>query len=240
MEKKLTFKVEMLVIRKSDDTFCSDVRSFNNLIKADSDFDYDAGHIVYGGEDGISIGKFNGYSYTVTDQTIKTYYARVSVNTASGLPVTDTSWKAWGTPCSDGITIVGGIKGIVINALTNAVVAGATINLYDYDNTLRTTTTSDTGTGNFGFVNVPIAQLSPNTSYHLSVTASGYGITSKSNIVVVIGENTDVGSIYIMPSGATASSITGSIIDANDGDQSCEACSGLSSFRSVNNSEYSK
>ena len=39
MEKKLTFKVEMLVIRKSDDTFCSDVRSFNNLIKADSSFD---------------------------------------------------------------------------------------------------------------------------------------------------------------------------------------------------------
>ena len=205
----------LLVFSWTSPTGTADVKI---QISSDPDFDYDAGHIVYGGEDGISIGKFNGYSYTVTDQTIKTYYARVSVNTASGLPVTDTSWKAWGTPCSDGITIVGGIKGIVINALTNAVVAGATINLYDYDNTLRTTTTSDTGTGNFGFVNVPIAQLSPNTSYHLSVTASGYGITSKSNIVVVIGENTDVGSIYIMPSGATASSITGSIIDANDGD----------------------
>ncbi len=172
--------------------------------------------IIYGGHDGISIGLVNGYTYAVTSQTIKTYYARVSVNTASGVPVTDASWKDWGS-ASDGISIVGGIKGVIINALTKAVVEGATIELFDNTNTRISTATSDTGSGNFAFVNVPVAQLSPNTSYHLSVSMTGYGTTSKSNIVVVIGQDTDLGRIYLMPDGATSSTISGTIIDANDG-----------------------
>ncbi len=176
-------------------------------IASDSNFS----NIVYGGTDGTVIGNVDSFDYVVVSTEIQTYYARVSVNRNSGLPANDSSWKAWGQP-SNGMTVAGGISGTVRNAVTLAAVNGATVELRRMDNNNLVATTTTDINGEFAFVGVGIG-----TNFYRAVfIMSGYSSSSRNNITVALGETTNIGISYLVPTGATAGTITGRSIDAND------------------------
>lgn len=183
---------------------CGDVKI---QIASDSSFT----NIVYGETNGTVIGNVDSFDFVVSSTEIQTYYARVSVNKNSGMPANDPSWKAWGE-ASNGITVTGAISGTVLDGVTRSAINGATVELRrSSDNYLVATTSTDLN-GEFAFVGAGIG-----TNYYRAIIAkSGYVTTSRNNITVALGETTNIGISYLIPTNATAGTITGRSIDAND------------------------
>jgi hypothetical protein len=177
-------------------------------IAADSGFS----DIIYGGTNGVSIGNVSFYQFIVTATDKQAYFARVSVNSSTGIPVSDPSWKAWGT-ASDGINIVGSVSGRVKDGISTSDVSGAQVDIMKMsDSSLIATTTTDS-TGNFAFGNIPIGV----NYYKLAISKATYNNTGKNNITVSQGDETNVGILFLILTSATAGTISGDVVNANDG-----------------------
>lgn len=157
------------------------------------------------------IGNVDSYTYIVTDTEIQTYYARVSVIDQSGKPIDDPGWKAWGTR-SDGITVTGGVFGVIKNAVGFTPLSGATVEVRKMiDNTLITSMQTDAN-GEFAFVGLPIGS----NYYKMIASLSGYNSATKQNITVTLGGQTAAGILYLVPTSASSGTISGLVMDAND------------------------
>lgn len=168
--------------------------------------------IIYGGTNGISVGNVSFYQFVITVTDKQQYYARVSVNAASGIAVDNPSWKAWGT-ASDGIYVVGSVSGNVKDGVTLGNVSNAQVNIMKMsDSSLIASTTTD-GSGNFAFSNIPIGV----NYYKLAISLTDYNNTGKNNITVSQGDETNVGILFLIPTSATSGIISGDVVNANDG-----------------------
>ena len=163
--------------------------------------------VVYGGTNGISIGKVTSFSYDADPADGSKYYARVNV-----CDVYD-NWSDFGT-ASDGIDIVGHIHGLVVNGLdTSEGLSGAQLTIVDNLGIESNRTVSSGSGGVFEFSNMPIG----GNRYQISASLSGYNNATKNNITVSQGTSIDVGSIYMISVTASDGTITGRVIDANWG-----------------------
>ncbi len=168
-------------------------------------------NIVHGGSNGAVVGNVDLYEFTVTDTENQTYFARVSVNNESGKSANDPSWKDWGDK-SNGITVTGGVLGTVYNAISLSAISGATVELRRMEDSFLVDDTVTDENGDFAFANIPIGS----NHYKLTASASGYNNSGRNNITVVLGENTNTGITYLVPTGASSGTIKGKVIDAND------------------------
>ena len=159
------------------------------------------------------IGNVENYNYIAdTEANGSRYFARVKVQDTSG------NWSlTWGAASSPTET-AGSVSGLVRDTDDNDI-GGATITLrYMDDNSVVQTNaetpeevTVTTGSdGRFVIENVPAGT----NRYRLVCEIDDRSIV-KNNVTVVAGENTDVGALYIVPSGAAAGDITGKVVDAN-------------------------
>ncbi|OHD70883.1 MAG: hypothetical protein A2W19_08075 [Spirochaetes bacterium RBG_16_49_21] len=160
--------------------------------------------IVYGGADGTSLGTAQTYTYTMSPSDGPRYYGRVKVRDAAA------NWSGWGT-ASNGIDVVGGITGKVLDSMIHAV-SGATVDLYRTAGHVFASTTSTNASGDFAFTNVPIGSL----AYEITVSKTGFNSTTKTNITVTVG-TTDVGVLYLVSTAAQPGTISGRSVDANSG-----------------------
>ncbi len=175
--------------------------------KADGTADFD--NPLYQGV----IGNVGSYNYIAdTESKGSRYFARVKVQDVSS------NWSVnWGE-ASDGVEVTGSISGLVKDTDNNTI-DGATITLrYMSDNSIVLTNeetpqdvTVQTGSdGRFLIENVPVG-----TNRYRLVCEVDTRNTVKNNVTVVAGENTDIGSMYLVPSGASQGDITGTLVDAN-------------------------
>jgi len=157
------------------------------------------------------IGNVDSYTLTVTDTDIQTYYARVSVNDQSGRPLYDPSWKPWGAR-SNGITLTGGVFGLIRNAVGFTALSGATVEVRKMiDNTLISSMQTDIN-GEFAFVGLPIGS----NYYKIIASLNGYNNATKQNVTITLGGQTAAGILYLVPTTASNGTITGLVMDAND------------------------
>lgn len=157
------------------------------------------------------IGNVDSYTYIVESTEIQTYYARVSVNDQTGKPINDPSWKPWGSS-SNGITVTGGVFGVIKNAVGFAPLSGASVEVRKMiDNSLVSSMQTDTN-GEFAFVGLPIGS----NYYKIVASLTGYNNATKQNITVTLGVQTAAGILYLVPSSASSGTISGVVMDAND------------------------
>jgi len=179
-------------------------------IQVSTDDSFSLSGVVY--EGGVT--EAGHHQYVVSTEDGSQYYARIRVSDSLG------NWSGWGNR-SDGLDVVGSITGHVVNGLnTSEMIEAATVSLIDVndpddpdDDTVVATddTLSD---GSFSFTDtVPIGA----NRYSLLVEKTGYYSGKKDSVSVTYGAVTDCGSIYIIETSATASNITGQIVDANWG-----------------------
>jgi len=161
--------------------------------------------IVYGGVTGLSVGTAQAFDYLADPLNGATYFAHVKVRDAAG------NTSAFGA-ASNGIDIVGGLSGKVKDSLLNNLV-GATVRLIRSADSALIAQTTTNATGDFTFANVPVG----NNIYELDVSLAGYSNATKNNVTVSAGATSDVGVIYLVPTGASSGRISGTVVNANDG-----------------------
>ncbi len=168
-------------------------------IQVSKTLEFNSGDIIYGGVEGVDIGKTSTYEHTANANDGDTYYFRVKVRDAVG------NWSAFGAK-SDGIKVVGKVTGKVVN--TNKVnLAGALVILSDGQ---QKTTNNE---GKFTIDNVGIG----NVKYSVAISMDGYTGASKNSISVYAGKPTDITTMYLVSENASKGYIKGALIDANDG-----------------------
>jgi|GEM_PF-1628874 len=162
------------------------------------------------------IGNVENYNYIAdTEANGSRYFARIKVQDVSS------NWSvSWGE-ASDGVDITGSISGLVKDS-TGALIEGATITLrYMDDNSIVQTTGStpvDVTTTTLADGSFIIENAAAGTNRYRLVCEIDTRNTVKNNVTVVAGENTDVGVLYLVPSGASQGDITGTVVDANTAD----------------------
>lgn len=158
------------------------------------------------------IGNIDSYGFTVTDAEEQRYYARVSVNESSGMPLNDPSWENWGT-ASNGIWVTGGIAGTVYHAISRTGLSDATVEIWSESPSQLISSGETDENGDFAFNNIPIGI----TYYEVRASMATYIGGSTYNVTVALGNETNVGIMYMVPVGLTNATITGTTVDANDG-----------------------
>jgi hypothetical protein len=182
----------------------------NREIQISTDSAFSLGGVIYQG----GTTDADHHRYTVSTANGSRYYARIRVCDTLG------NWSGWGA-ASDGVDVVGSITGRVVNGLNTSVgISAASVTLVDVndpddpDDDTDVMSYDTDSSGVFAFTGtVPIGA----NRYNLRVTKSGYHPAAKNNITVLVNDVTDCGSIYLIETSATASNITGTIVDANWG-----------------------
>jgi len=165
-----------------------------------------------GSLDGYVVGNVNNCEIVIDNSTVQQYFLKVSVHDTAGSQATDPGWKDWGTP-TDGISVVGGIKGKIKDAIGPNYIADATVAVrLDSGSQLVASTITDSN-GDFLAGNLPIGQ----GIYKLEITKSGYINTTKGGLTVSRGGETDAGLMFLVPTGASSGRISGTTVDANTG-----------------------
>lgn len=92
-------------------------------------------------------------------------------------------------------------------------VRGASVALYVADSGALVQYGNTNQVGVFSFASVPAGDL----AYVIEVTAEGYLNAAKNNVSVIADDEIDIGIIYVVPANALPGTITGTVVDANDG-----------------------
>lgn len=169
--------------------------------------DIDFSNIVYE----AIVGNSDYYNFIVTDTEIQTYFARVSVNSASGMPAGDPGWEEWGEP-SDGIFVTGSVAGSVYDAITRTGLEGVDVEIRRMDNSQLIDSVTTDLNGGFAFTGIPVGT----NFYRIISSAAGYTSASRNNVTIALGSETNVGIQYVVPVTAASGTISGRSLDAND------------------------
>ncbi|HNX58281.1 MAG TPA: carboxypeptidase regulatory-like domain-containing protein, partial [Spirochaetota bacterium] len=160
----------------------------------------------------------SSFTYTASESNGNTYYARVRAGDTAG------NWSSYGTK-SGKVILVGSLTGEIRNN-SGAVLSGATIRIFDSANVSQTTATTGSD-GKFIASGIP-AGIS---DYYATVEMSGYSNATKANIAVHTGVNSDSGIITLVSTSALPGTVTGKIVNANDGTRISGATVAILNYR---------
>jgi hypothetical protein len=190
----------------------SSVRDFSTIVFESVDIPVSAGNAEY--------------IYSAQEAHGSDVFARVKLGDEAG------NWGPYGS-ASDGITLTGSVTGEVRESY-GTVLAEATVTILNENRQVLATTGSDEN-GRFTFSGIP-AGIS---TYEISVTKSTYNGATKSNVAVHTGSTTDEGLIILVSTAALSGTISGTVVDANNGAKISDATVTILNFRGNGVGTYS-